>query len=154
MTFPTHRIFFVTRMATAACGILIGIGARGPDPEYFPLEVGNTWLYKATTIVGTQPLQLSTTYQTMRVTGMERIGDQYYFDVSYFGRDVLLQSRTSWTPRFGWIFRYTAAIGSLCRLSNRGTCARVVRAPWSRCCLSIPAQIVSPIQRTMAPASR
>jgi hypothetical protein len=60
-------------------------------PDYFPLEVGNTWLYKATTIVGTQPLRLSTTYPTTRVVGTERIGDREYFAVSYFGRDVLLR---------------------------------------------------------------
>ena len=108
MTLSTHRIFFVTRIATAACGILLASALDAQTPEYFPLEVGNTWLYKATTIVGTQPLQLSTTYQAMRVTGMERIGDQYYFDVSYFGRDVLLREDAA----TGNVFVYDRTAGA------------------------------------------
>jgi hypothetical protein len=74
-----------------ACGFLFVSALAAQTPDYFPLEVGNTWLYKATTIVGAQPLQLNITYQTMRVTGTERIGDRQYFRVSYFGRDVLLR---------------------------------------------------------------
>jgi hypothetical protein len=91
MIFSTHRSRFFKRVAAAACGLLFASALAAQTPQYFPLEVGNTWLYKATTIIGTQPLQLSTTYQSMRVSGTERIGDQEYFDVSYFGRDVLLR---------------------------------------------------------------
>jgi hypothetical protein len=91
MIFSTHKPFIFKRMATAACGFLLASVLSAQTPEYFPLEAGNTWLYKAITIVGTEPLQLSTTYQTMRVTGTETIGDRQYFDVSYFGRNVLLR---------------------------------------------------------------
>jgi hypothetical protein len=76
--------------------------------DYFPLAVGNTWLYKANTIVGTEPLQLNTTYQTVRVTGTESIGDLQYFDVSYFGRDVLLREDAATSN----VFFYDRATGA------------------------------------------
>jgi Intracellular proteinase inhibitor len=91
MILSIHKPFILKHMATMACGFFLASVLSAQTPEYFPLEVGNTWLYKAITIVGTEPLQLSTTYQTMRVTGTERIEDRQYFQVSYFGRDVLLR---------------------------------------------------------------
>jgi hypothetical protein len=91
MTRRNHKLFFFERLAGMACGLFFASALSAQTADYFPLEVGNTWLYKATTIIGTQPLQLSTTYQTMRVTGMETIGDRQYFNVSYFGHDVLLR---------------------------------------------------------------
>src|SRR5262249_38994820 len=91
MTCKNYKPFFSGRMAGLACGLFITSALSAQTADYFPLEVGNTWLYKATTIVGTQPLQLNTTYQTMRVTGMETIGERQYLAVSYCGRDVLLR---------------------------------------------------------------
>ncbi len=95
-------------MAGAACGFMLASTLAAQTPDYFPLDVGNTWLYKAITIIGTQPLPLTTTYQTMRVTGMERIGDRQYFDVSYFGRDVLLRK----DALTGNVFAYDRAAGA------------------------------------------
>jgi hypothetical protein len=108
MTRPTHRLFLFNRLAGMAWGLLLASALAAQTPDYFPLEVGNTWLYKAITIIGTQPLQLSTTYQTMRVTGTERIDDQQYFAVSYFGRDVLLRE----DPPTGNILVYDRAAGA------------------------------------------
>jgi hypothetical protein len=94
MTCQTPKSFFFKRVAGMACGLLLLASALAAQtPDYFPLEVGNTWLYKATTIIGAQPLRLSTTYQTMRVIGTETIDDRQYFDVSYFGRNVLLRKQ-------------------------------------------------------------
>jgi hypothetical protein len=91
MTCPTNKLSFFKRTAgVVAFGFLLASALSAQTPHYFPLEVGNTWLYKSLTF-GTQPFQLNTTYQTMRVTGTERIGDRQYFRVSYFGRDVLLR---------------------------------------------------------------
>jgi hypothetical protein len=95
-------------MAAAACGLLMASALAAQTPDYFPLEVGNTWLYKAITIVGTQPLQLSVTYQTIRVIGTEKIGDRQYFDVSYFGHDVLLREDAP----SGNVFVYDRAAGT------------------------------------------
>src|SRR5579885_3160882 len=98
MIFSTPRILLLQRMAGVACGFLMAsvLAAQVPgQPDYFPLQVGNTWLYKAITTFSTQPLRLNTTYQTVRVTGTETVGNQQYFDVSYFGRDLLLREDTT-----------------------------------------------------------
>ncbi|HEY1341263.1 MAG TPA: BsuPI-related putative proteinase inhibitor [Bryobacteraceae bacterium] len=96
------------RAAAVACGFLLASALAAQTPEYFPLEVGNTWLYKAITIVGTQPLQLSTTYQTMRIIGTETIKNRQYFSVSYFGRNVLLRE----DARSGNVFVYDRTTGA------------------------------------------
>jgi len=78
-------------MAGMACGFLLASTLSAQTSDYFPLEVGNTWLYKSVSIVNNSVGVLNITYQTVRVTGKEKIGDRQYFDVSYFGRDVLLR---------------------------------------------------------------
>lgn len=108
MTCPTYKLAFWKRLSVACGFLLLASAMTAQTPDYFPLEEGNTWLYKAVTIIGTEPLRLSTTYQTMRVTGTEMIGNQRYYNVSYFGRDVLLRKESS----TGNVFVYDRAAGA------------------------------------------
>jgi hypothetical protein len=77
-----HHIIHTSLLFT--CVFLLAPALPAQTANYFPLETGNTWLYKAAARGGVQ-------YQTVRVTGTEKLGDRQYFDVSYFGRDVLLR---------------------------------------------------------------
>jgi hypothetical protein len=106
MTCPILRHLSIHRMAGLACGFFAASALAAQTPDYFPLEAGNTWLYRAITIRGSEPLQ--TTFQAVRVTGTERIGDRQYFSVSYFGRDVLLREDAG----TGDVFVYDREAGS------------------------------------------
>jgi hypothetical protein len=87
------------------CGFLLASALSAQTRNYFPLEEGNTWLYKSVTIGNPQ---LNTTYQSVRVTGRERINDREYFQVSYFGRNVLLREDES----TGNVFVYDRSTGT------------------------------------------
>ena len=56
--------------------------------NYFPLEVGNTWMYRLT---GAQ-VQSETAFRTVSVEGIEKLNEREYFRVVYFGRTVHLRS--------------------------------------------------------------
>jgi hypothetical protein len=89
------------------CGLVLSSVLAAQAADYFPLETGNTWLFKAITILSTQPFQLDTSYQTVRVIGTERINDREYFQVSHFGRTVLLRK----DGRTGNILVYDSSSG-------------------------------------------
>jgi len=59
--------------------------------DYFPLEVGNTWLYR---LAGAQP---ETTFRTVSVEGTETLNGREYFRVVYFGRTLFLRSNADGT---------------------------------------------------------
>jgi hypothetical protein len=66
-------------------------GLRADTSDYFPLEVGNSWLYHLTD----SGLADGDRYRSISVDGTESVGDLRYFDVSYFGRTVLLRADTN-----------------------------------------------------------
>ncbi|HJZ98727.1 MAG TPA: BsuPI-related putative proteinase inhibitor [Candidatus Solibacter sp.] len=108
MTNPFHNLSFLVRAAGVASGLILTSALPGQTADYFPLETGNTWLYRSVTISGSIPPRLNFAYQTVRVTGTEKIGDRQYFQVSYFGRDLLLREDAS----TGDLFAYDRAAGA------------------------------------------
>src|SRR5262249_52451493 len=91
-----------------AGGLSLFVGALpAQTPNYFPLETGDIWLFRSVT-VNAQTRALDTDFQTMRVLSAERIGDKDYFDVSYFGRDLILRS----DPASGKVVQYDRASGT------------------------------------------
>ena len=77
------RVLYVTIAAV----VLLGSALRAQPADYFPLQVGNSWLYR---MIGGR-LAADERYRSVSVDGMETIGDQEYFSVNYFGRPVLLR---------------------------------------------------------------
>jgi len=108
MTSPIQKLSLFVRAAGVAGALILVSALPAQTGDYFPLEIGNTWLYRAVTISGSTPPRLNFTYQTVRVTGAEKIGDRPYFQVSYFGRDLLLREDTS----TGDLFAYDRAAGT------------------------------------------
>jgi hypothetical protein len=62
---------------------------RPPDLEsYFPLQVGNTWVYRVNS------RQVTSSYFTQIVTGVEQIGGLAYYVISSDTGTVLLRVRS------------------------------------------------------------
>src|SRR5262249_22001793 len=69
--------------------------------DYFPLRVGNQWIYRVTGFAGT-------TSMVIKVAGQRTIADQMYFAVTGFpGRDLLLRETSE-----GTLLIYDPAAGS------------------------------------------
>jgi hypothetical protein len=76
--------------ATALVGSIAFAGAlAGQSPSWFPLEVGNTWVYRS---VRTNIRAVDSGPRVINVHGKETIDGRDYFDVAYFGREVLLRA--------------------------------------------------------------
>jgi len=74
-----------------ACAIAFGLAAdcalvRGQTPDYFPLQVGNSWVYR---LSGEQMAQPDV--KTITVDATETIGEREYFRVNFFGQTVYLR---------------------------------------------------------------
>lgn len=89
MTPISHKFSLMTRVASLAGGIAFASTLPAQTPAWFPLEIGNTWLYRpaatSTNRRGSQELR------SIWVHGTETIAAQEYFNVRYFGREVLLR---------------------------------------------------------------
>jgi hypothetical protein len=76
----------VTRTLIAeAClclAVLLPLGAQTPD--YFPLQIGNSWMYRGKSAVASG-------FRTISVDAVESIQGRDYFKVSFFGRTVYLR---------------------------------------------------------------
>jgi len=91
-----------------AGGLALFAGALpAQTANYFPLDTGDIWLFRSVTI-NPQTHGLDTDFQTMRVRSAEKIGDRDYFDVSYFGRELILRSN----PATGEVVQYDRATGA------------------------------------------
>jgi hypothetical protein len=73
----------------------LALPAAAQNPSFFPLETGNTWLFRGVTINPDKPGGLELIYKSIRVLKKEKIGEREYFNVSYFGRDVALRADAS-----------------------------------------------------------
>lgn len=91
-----------------AGSFLFTLALSAQTPVYFPLEVGNTWLYRAVSIDVHNQGKLIFYTQSISVRGKEKIGSNEYFDVSYFGRDLLLRME----PSTGNVLVYDQAAGA------------------------------------------
>src|SRR5258708_7051031 len=87
-----HKLSFVSRLAAVAGGIVLASALPAQTTALFPLEVGNTWLYRpaaANTNRGDAQVR------SISVHGKETIAGREYFQVSYFGYEVLLRAEAS-----------------------------------------------------------
>src|SRR5262245_55376319 len=99
---------YVLRAALIASGLSLFTAAlTAQTADYFPLKTGDIWLFRSVTI---NPLTsgLDTDFQTMRVRSTEKINNKDYFDVSYFGRELILRSN----PATGEVVQYDRASGN------------------------------------------
>src|SRR5919106_1866228 len=62
--------------------------AQIPPAEYFPLQTGNSWVFRWTS---NNP-NLEPLYRSISVGGKETIRDREYFNVRYFDRSVALRA--------------------------------------------------------------
>ena len=91
MTHTLHKSSFLVRVATLAGVAAFASTLAAQTPSWFPLEVGNTWLYRQAP-ANRFPTEES---RTISVHGKETAGANEYFQVSYFGREVLLRDGPS-----------------------------------------------------------
>src|SRR5690349_5631867 len=78
MILTNFRRAFLVRTAVLT-GCLLGLSSLAAQtPRYFPLEVGNTWLYRAVSINPSAQGKLDFRYQSIQVLGTEKIGDREY----------------------------------------------------------------------------
>src|SRR5262245_47942122 len=75
-----YNVLFLT--AFVFCSDLVA-----QTDDYFPLEVGNSWMYRP---AGAQ-IQPETAFRTVSVEGKETLNTAEYFRVMYFGRTVYLR---------------------------------------------------------------
>lgn len=107
MTLISHKPSHLLQAVVLASGLSFLAGALpAQTANYFPLETGDIWLFRSVTI---NPLtqSLDFDFQTMRVRSPEKIGDKDYFDVSYFGRELILRSN----PATSEVVQYDRASG-------------------------------------------
>lgn len=76
----TNRLCIV---AGALCSTVL----LAQTPAYFPLETGNSWLYRSKSNNGGE-----STFRSISVQGQETIQGRQYFNVDYFERKVVLRS--------------------------------------------------------------
>jgi hypothetical protein len=57
---------------------------QGANPDYFPLQVGNSWVYRTTD-------NRTPAAGTVEVLGTESVGSVAYYQVNFFGRLILLR---------------------------------------------------------------
>ena len=99
MPHTSRKITMLLRLATLA-GVSLCTGLLAAQtPSWFPLEIGNTWLYSP---VASNNPRISSQYRTISVHGKESLSGRDYYDVSYFGRELILRSE----PSDGSIFAY------------------------------------------------
>jgi hypothetical protein len=100
MIHTTHKLFLIRAAAVAALASTL----VAQTPDWFPLEVGNTWLYRPAPS-SRPPGQES---RSISVHGKETVAGREYFQVSYFGREVLLRGE----PSDGSVVAYDRASNS------------------------------------------
>ena len=64
---------------------LSGVNLAAATPEYFPLQVGNSWVYRST-------LARSSRVQTISVDAIESVNGRQYFRVQFFERPLLVRA--------------------------------------------------------------
>ena len=93
MNHMTHKQSFLIRTAALAGSIFFIPALPAQTPAWFPLEVGNAWLYRPVPTSGTGSANLE--YRNIWVHGTESIDGRDYFDVLYFGREIALRTEPS-----------------------------------------------------------
>jgi hypothetical protein len=87
----THKSSLLIRAAALAGVAAFASTLAAQATTWFPLEIGNTWLYRpapSNRLPSHEP-------RTISVHGKETVAGREYFQVSYFGREVLLRDEPS-----------------------------------------------------------
>src|SRR5690242_1945026 len=85
MTLPKSTVYSVCILAGT---LVFASGSEAQTADYFPLQIGNNWMYRP---AGGQ-LQPETAFRTISVEGTETLNGRDYFRVLYFGRTIYLRS--------------------------------------------------------------
>jgi len=93
MTHSTHKLSFPIRWAALAGALAFACVLPAQTPAWFPLETGNTWLYRPMPNSSTRPGL--TDYRSIQVHGIQAVSGHNYFKVNYFGQEVLLRVEPS-----------------------------------------------------------
>jgi hypothetical protein len=86
-----HRFSFLIQAASVASALAMASTMAAQTPNWFPLEIGNSWLYRPAP--ANRPSSQES--RSISVHGKESAGGREYFQVSYFGREVLLRDISS-----------------------------------------------------------
>lgn len=86
------RVLKSSCMLAFAVGTLLSatVHAQSPPPEYFPLQTGNSWLFRATS----NDPNAEASFRSISIGRKEVVGDREYFNVQYFERSALLRAET------------------------------------------------------------
>jgi intracellular proteinase inhibitor BsuPI len=87
MGHTSYRLSFPVRLAALAGSLALSAMLPAQTPAPFPLELGNTWLYRP----HTSNAGLAPDLRSISVHGRETVAGRDYFDVAWFGREVLLR---------------------------------------------------------------
>jgi hypothetical protein len=92
MIHTPHTLSSLIRTAVLAGSIAFAASLPAQTPAWFPLAVGNTWLYRPVT---ESTRTFTGDFRSIRVHGKETIAGQEYFDVNFLGAEVLLRVEPS-----------------------------------------------------------
>jgi hypothetical protein len=105
MTHSTHNYSSRIKWAALAGAFVLSQTLSAQAPAWFPLEVGNTWLYRPQS---SSARAVTRDPATVSVRAKEQIGGREYFDVAYFGHEVVLRVDSA----NGAIVKYDRANGT------------------------------------------
>jgi hypothetical protein len=91
------------RLLGIAGGALITSALLAQTPTYFPLQAGNSWVYRLADDGGAN----GNVFRSISVMGCETINGREYFHVDYFGRPIVLR-----TDPDGSIIEYSRESGA------------------------------------------
>src|SRR5215470_12540059 len=93
MIHTTHKLSYLIRIVGLAGSLAMVASLPAQTPSFFPLGVGNVWLYRSAASnasVGKIPQ-----FRTISVHGTENVSGRDYFNVLDFGREELLRVEPS-----------------------------------------------------------
>src|SRR6476646_4689156 len=105
MTHISHKPLFLRRLTALAGAMAFASVLPAQTAGWLPLEIGNTWLYRPAATSSTRPG--AGDYRTISVHGSETVSGRDYFDVTWFGREVILRVE----PSNGSVILYDKAAG-------------------------------------------
>ena len=101
-----HRFSYLIRLASLVAGLALATTLPAQTPSFFPLGVGNAWLYRPAPT--NNALTGIRDFQSIWVHGIETIAGRDYFDVLFFGRELVLRVE----PSDGSVIQYDRASSS------------------------------------------
>jgi hypothetical protein len=106
MIHTTHKLSYLIRTAGLAGSLAIAVSLPAQTPSFFPLEVGNVWLYRSA--VSNASIGNIRQVRTISVHGTQTIGSRVYFNVADSAGEELLRVE----PTTGEVVAYDFASNS------------------------------------------